>query len=69
MKPKKGWRNPMSMLPQVQMRGPDDPTEYEVAAKTLSQVELVAWVRRWYLSRYVPEEVLADLGLEDRTFK
>ena len=59
----------MSMLPQTQMRGPDEPTEYEVAVKTLSPDELADWVRKWYLSNYVPEAVLLDMGLEHRWYK
>lgn len=70
-KPKKGWSNPMSTLPQAQMRGPDEPTEYDLALAQLgaSSPELDDWVRKWYLSKYVPEDVLVKMGLEYRWYK
>jgi hypothetical protein len=51
------------------MRGPDDPTEYDLAAATLPPADLDAWVRKWWRSRYVPEKVLARLGLDDPWYK
>ena len=70
-KPKKGWSNPMSMLPQAQLRGPNEPTEYDLAAKQfgLDSPELKSWVRRNYLSKYVPEDVLLAMGLEHPWYK
>jgi hypothetical protein len=48
------------------MRGPNDPTEYEVAIKSLAPEALRKWVRSNYRTKYVPEDVLKTEGLEDR---
>ena len=55
----------MSMLPQTAMRGPDDPTEYDLAVKRLGPTgpAIEAWVRQWCWTRYVPEDVLKAMGL------
>jgi len=45
------------------MRAADEPTEYDVAAKTLEGNALTAWIRRWYMTRYVPEKVLEEMGI------
>ena len=55
-----GWIEPLSM------RGPNDPTEYEVAVKSLAPEALRRWVRSNYRTKYVPEDVLKTEGLEDR---
>jgi hypothetical protein len=47
-----------------QERQAGDPTEYELAVASLSPEALKLWVRRNYLSRYVPEETLEALGLK-----
>ena len=68
MKSKKGWRNPMSMLPLAQMRGPNEPTEYDLALAKFGpgSPELDAWIRKWYWTKYVPENVLIKMGLDER---
>ena len=68
MKSKKGWRNPMSMLPLAQMRGPNEPTEYDLALAKFGpgSPELDAWIRKWYWTKYVPENVLIKMGLAER---
>jgi hypothetical protein len=48
----------------VTTHGPGDLTEYEVAAKTLAATDLARWVRKNYLRRWVPEEVLKEMGLK-----
>ena len=66
-RPKHGWRNPMSTLPQDWMHGPDEPTEYDLALAKFGpgSSELKAWVRQWCWTRYVPEDVLKKMGLYD----
>ena len=56
-------RNPMYHMATID-RAADEPTEYEVAVATLDAMALRQWVRRWYRSKYVPEDVLSALGLE-----
>jgi hypothetical protein len=45
------------------LRGPDEPTAYDLARASLGRAELDAWIRQWWLHRYVPEEVLGKMGL------
>jgi hypothetical protein len=45
-------------------RGPDDPTEYELAAARLSPKELRKWVRAHYRTRYIPDEALKAAGVD-----
>lgn len=48
------------------MRGPQEPTEFEVEVKRLglsvedrvSSIELRSWATRWYRTKYVPEDLL-----------
>ena len=56
---------PSGYLEQKPLRGPDEPTEYELAAARLDDAALRAWVERNYRSKYVPEEVLRTYGLRD----
>ena len=44
-------------------RGPNDPTEYELASQSLCPRDLEAWVFKWWRTKYVPEDVLTRLGL------
>ena len=53
-------------LPLAYTRGPDEPTEYDLAAKALGPDELTAWIRKWYWTKYVPEDVLIKMGLAER---
>jgi hypothetical protein len=48
------------------MRGPEEPTAYESATKVLEQKDLETWVRQNYRVYYVPEDVLARMGLTER---
>ena len=59
----------------AELRGPDEPTEFDLEAARLgltgaSEARLVAnsdllvWVRRWYRTKYVPENLLEKWGLE-----
>ena len=50
------------------LRGPNEPTAYERAAKDLPSEALDIWVRRNYRSFYVPEAVLDRLGLTEKEF-
>ena len=59
---KGGRHNPLWPLP-CNDRGADEHTEYDLAVRQLSAAELTVWVRRYYKVRYVPEAVLAELGL------
>ena len=62
---RKRW-NPTLDLPPAYMRGPNEPTEYDLAAKALGPDELTAWIRKWYWTKYVPEDVLIKMGLAER---
>ena len=50
------------------MRGPNEPTEYDLAVQQLgaNSTELAAWVRQWRWTKYVPEDVLMKMGLLER---
>ena len=56
-------RNPMTLLPYAKTRGPNEPTEFDVVAARGSKAEVAAWVRQWYRTKYVPEDMLKELGL------
>jgi len=47
------------------MRGPDEPTEYEVVVAEAAPERVRAWVWSNYRSKYVPEEVLSAFGIRD----
>ena len=62
MKKKNDWLK----NPEGWMRKPGEPTAYELAVKQYGPAspELKAWARQHYLSKYVPEDVLLAMGLE-----
>jgi hypothetical protein len=64
--PNSQWNKWAPGSAQAWMRGPNEPTAYELAVKQFGfdSLKLKAWVRRWYLSKYVPEDILADMRLE-----
>lgn len=60
---KRGFQRNYKLI-SLEERGPNDPTDYEVAVKTLDAAALEAWILRWYRSRYVPEAELDRRGLK-----
>jgi hypothetical protein len=64
--PNSSWNLFTPVIIPSWMRGPDEPTEYDLAAKALGPDELTAWIRKWYWTKYVPEDVLIKMGLAER---
>jgi hypothetical protein len=55
-------------LVPTQDRTAADPTEYEAAAAAMTDKDLRHWVERNYRTKYVPETVLAEMGLQQVDF-
>ena len=66
--------NPYGTLTAISMRGPNDPTEFDLQVRAVKLTggsiglltgspQLREWVKLWYRQRYVPEELLDAWGL------
>jgi hypothetical protein len=54
---------PNGYLEQAALRGPDEPTEWDLASARLNAVDLREWVCCNWQRVYVPEEVINAIGL------